>query len=190
MTRVEQTGRALVCALCVTGAAALTVPTAYAEVTGVGASGFEVREKAQVAAPPATVYAALLTPKRWWDPKHTFSGDAANLTLEAKAGGCWCETLPGGGSVQHLTVVYLSPGKAVRFRGALGPLQAMGVDGSMTIALAAAGGETDITLTYDVGGYAQDGFGDLSKAVDGVLTVQIARLKKLIEAGTAESAAP
>jgi hypothetical protein len=78
----------------------------------------------------------------------------------------------------------------VRFRGALGPLQAMGVTGSMTVTLVAAGGGTDLTLTYDVGGFAKDGFDDLSRAVDGVLGSQVARLKKLIETGTAESAAP
>jgi Polyketide cyclase / dehydrase and lipid transport len=190
MTSVQETGRALVHALATTGAVALAVPTAIAEVTGVGGSGFEVREQAHIAAAPDAVYAALLRPQRWWDPEHTYSGDARRLTLDAKVGGCWCETMPGGGSVEHLVILYLVPGKAVRFRGALGPLQAMGVTGSMTVKLAAAGGGTELTLTYDVGGYVKDGFDDLSKAVDNVLGSQVARLKKLIETGSAETAAP
>jgi uncharacterized protein YndB with AHSA1/START domain len=190
MTIVQKTGCALMRALAATGAVVLAVPTATAEVTGVGGGGFEVREQTHVAAAPDTVYAALLTPKRWWDPRHTYSGDAQRLTVDAKVGGCWCETMPGGGSVEHLSILYLAPGKAVRFRGALGPLQAMGVTGSMTVTLVAAGGGTDLTLTYDVGGFAKDGFDDLSRAVDGVLGSQVARLKKLIETGTAESAAP
>jgi len=167
-------------------ALALAEPIATAEVTATGASGFEVREKAHLAATPDAVYAAVITPKRWWDPKHTYSGDAGRLTLDAKVGGCWCETLPGGGAVEHLTIVYLMPGKAIRFRGALGPLQALGVAGSMTISLAAAEGGTDLTLTYAVGGYTKDGFDDLSKGVDGVLGMQVGRLKKLVETGSVQ----
>jgi uncharacterized protein YndB with AHSA1/START domain len=167
-------------------ALALAAPIAMAEVTGAGASGFEVREKVHIAATPDTVYATVLAPKRWWDPKHTYSGDANRLTLEAKAGGCWCESMPGGGSVEHLEVTYLAPGKAVRFRGALGPLQAMGVAGSLTITLAAGDGGTDLTLTYAVGGYARDGFEEISKGVDGVLAAQVARLKKAVETGSVQ----
>lgn len=86
--------------------------------------------------------------------------------------------------------MYLQPGKALRFRGALGPLQAMGVAGSMTVTLAPASGGTDLTLTYAVGGYARNSFEDLAKAVDSVLGSQVARLKKLIETGSAENATP
>ena len=94
-----------------------------AEVLGVAGNGFEVRETAHTAASPDKVYAALLLPARWWSSNHTFSGNAANLTWDARAGGCWCETLPNCGSVEHLRVVYVSPGKALRLRGALGPFQ-------------------------------------------------------------------
>ena len=167
-------------------ASALLAPIAMADVTGAGASGFEVREKVHIAAAPDTVYAAVLAPKRWWDSKHTYSGDANRLTLEAKAGGCWCESLPGGGSVEHLEITYLAPGKAVRFRGALGPLQAMGVAGSMTVTLAARDRGTELMLTYAVGGYARDGFDDMSKGVDGVLAAQVARLKKVVETGSVQ----
>ena len=167
-------------------ALAWVTPIAMADVTGTGASGFEVREKVHIAAAPDAVYAAVLAPKRWWDAKHTYSGDANRLTLEAKAGGCWCESLPGGGSVEHLEITYLAPGKAVRFRGALGPLQAMGVAGSMTVTLAARDRGTELMLTYTVGGYARDGFEDVSKGVDGVLAAQVARLKKAVETGSVQ----
>jgi hypothetical protein len=86
-----------------------------------------------------------------------------------------------------MTVLYLAPGKAVRFGGALGPLQAMGVTGALTITLtAASGGGTDVVLTYSVGGFVKEGFADLSKGVDAVLGVQVARLKKLLETGAPE----
>jgi hypothetical protein len=174
--------------LMLAGALPLLAGGAFAEVTGVGGGGFEVRERVHVAAEPAAVYAALMTPGRWWDPQHTYSGDASRLTLEAKAGGCWCEALPGGGAVEHMTVLYLAPNKGLRLRGGLGPLQAMGVVGSFSITLAAADAGTDLTFTYAVGGYSKDGFDDLSKGVDAVLGAQAARLKRLIETGKAQSA--
>jgi hypothetical protein len=58
---------------------------------------------------------------------HTFSRNAANLSLELHAGGCFCERLKNDGSVQHMQVVYVAPGEALRLRGALDPLQIEGV---------------------------------------------------------------
>jgi uncharacterized protein YndB with AHSA1/START domain len=169
-------------ALCLGVAFLLTAAApAFATVADVGPGGFTIQVTAHIAAPPDQVYAALIKPALWWSPDHTFSGDSANLSLDAKAGGCWCEKLPHGGSVEHLSVVYVSPGKVLRLRGALGPFQGFGVEGAMTWALKAAGGETDVSLTYALGGYAKDGFEQLSKAADGVLAEQVTRLKSAIE---------
>lgn len=163
---------------------------AHAEVVSVGGEGFELKEGAHILAPPDKVYAALIAPAKWWSAQHTFSKNAANLTLSAKAGGCWCETVPGGGSVQHLTVVYAMPGAALVMRGPLGPLQGLGVDGALTVELKAAGGGTDLSYTYNVGGYLKDGLSSWAPPVDGVLGEQFARLKALIETGTPEGKAP
>lgn len=65
---------------CAVTAMVLMAPVAMAEVTGTGVSGFEVREKVHIAAAPNAVYAAVLTPKRWWDSKHTYPGDAARTS--------------------------------------------------------------------------------------------------------------
>jgi hypothetical protein len=154
---------------------------AAAEVIDVAANGFEVRESVHVAASPDKAFAMLLQPARWWNSDHTFSGSAANLKLDARAGGCWCETLPGGGSVQHLQVVYVAPGKVLRLRGALGPFQALAVDGAMTWSVKSNGSGSDISVNYAVGGYAKDGFDALSKAADRVIGEQIERLKKTID---------
>lgn len=167
------------------GAAALVIvfaahQPAAADVLSVAGNGFEIRETAHAAVSPDKVYAALLQPSRWWNSEHTFSGSAANLVLDARAGGCWCETLPGGGSVEHLRVVYVSPGKTLRMRGALGPFQGFAVDGVMTWSVKGAAGGSDITFTYAVGGYANDGFDSLSKATDHVLGEQLERLKKIV----------
>jgi uncharacterized protein YndB with AHSA1/START domain len=154
---------------------------ARAEVQSVGANGFEVRETVHVAAAAEKSFAALLQPARWWSSEHTFSGNAANLVLDARAGGCWCENLPDGGSVEHLHVVFIAPGKVLRLRGALGPFQSMGVEGSLTWTLKPSANGTEISVSYAVGGYAKDGFEGASKAADRVLGEQMERLRKIIE---------
>jgi uncharacterized protein YndB with AHSA1/START domain len=157
---------------------------AVATVVDVASSGFTVQVSAHIAAPPDKVYSAVTKPGHWWASDHTFSGDARNLTLNAKAGGCWCERLPAGGSVVHLSVVYVDPAKVLRLRGALGPFQGYGVEGAMTWTLKASGDGTDLSLTYALGGYYKDGFEPWSKGADGVLTDQVARLKRFIETGS------
>jgi uncharacterized protein YndB with AHSA1/START domain len=91
-----------------------------AEVKSAAPNGFEVVSTATIPAPADPVYSALGEVGRWWSPTHTFSRDAANLSLELRAGGCFCERLKDGGSVQHLLVVYAAPGEGLRLRGALG----------------------------------------------------------------------
>lgn len=160
---------------------------AAAAVVSAGSAGFTVTETAHLTQPPNKVYAALIAPRLWWSSAHSFSGSAANYTLDAKAGGCWCETLPDGGSAQHMMVVYAQPGHLLRLRGALGPLQGMGVIGAMSWSLKAAGEDTDLTLTYTVGGYVDGGFATLSKAVDGVLAEQARRLTLYVDTGMPEA---
>ena len=169
-------------------AVALTLSCgAHAAVNDAAAGGFSVTETVHIAAPPDKVYPALIQPAQWWSSQHTFSHDAANLSLDAKAGGCWCEKLPDGGSVQHMTVLFVRPGGALRLRGALGPLQGLGVGGALTIELKAAAGGTDLTATYNVGGYLKDGLASWAPPVDGVLSEQFARLKLLVENGSPET---
>ena len=155
-----------------------------ATVTDVASNGFTLNIAVHINASPDKVYATLITPAKWWSSEHTFSGDAKNLHADTKAGGCWCETLPHSGSALHLTVVYVAPGKALRLRGALGPFQGLGADGALTWKLEPAADGTLLHSTYSLGGYNKDGFAELSKAADGVLTVQVNRLKDLIERGS------
>jgi uncharacterized protein YndB with AHSA1/START domain len=157
---------------------------AQAEVKDVQPNGFETTRTVHIAAPPEKVYASLTHPERWWNSDHTWSGSAANLRLELRGGGCWCERLPKTkGEVKHLEVVFLDPSRMIRFEGVLGPLQNSGATGHMTWTWVAKDGGTDLTWTYDVGGYLKGGFAGLVPAVDGVQAEQIGRLKKLIETG-------
>ena len=157
---------------------------APAAVVDVATNGFTVRITTHIAATPDKAYAVLVKPAQWWNADHSFSGNSANLSLDAKAGGCWCEKLPNGGSVEHLTVAYVDPGKVLRLRGALGPFQGYAVEGAMTWTLKAGGDGTDLTLEYTLGGYNKDGFEAWSKAADQVLSEQVARLKQKVESGS------
>lgn len=156
---------------------------AAAEVKQTTPQGFEVVDTAVVKAPPAKVYAAIVQVQNWWNSEHTFSGSAANLSLEAKPGGCFCEKLPGGG-VEHLRVAFVKPNEVLRLRGALGPLQGEGVDGALTFALAPDGsGGTKLAMSYIVGGYLRKGPEAWAPIVDKVLSEQFARLVRYSETG-------
>lgn len=159
---------------------ALASAAAPAAVLDSGETGFVVEHRVVANAPPAAVWTAVIAPDRWWDPAHTYSGRAAALTLDARAGGCFCEALPDGGSVEHGRVISVRPGALLRLSSALGPLQAEGVAGSLGLALAPAeGARTTVTLTYVVGGRFRRPAGTLARAVDGVLGQQVARLAAL-----------
>jgi hypothetical protein len=67
--------------------------------------------------------------------------------------------------------------------GALGPLQASGLAGSLTWKLVDADGATTLQLSYSVGGYMQGGFEKMAPAVDEMLNEQIQRLKAFVEGG-------
>lgn len=154
-----------------------------ADVLDASPGGFTVRSTTEVRAVPLAVYLAMVDRVgSWWDGDHTWSGRASNLTIDARAGGCFCEKLPGG-SAQHMAVVRADRGKTLRLTGALGPLQEMAVWGSMTWSLTENAGRTRVELTYTVGGYAPGGLEAVAKPVDAVLAAQLQRLKQFIETG-------
>ena len=151
-------------------------------------AGFLIRSEAVVHAAPDSVYRALTGRiGAWWDSEHTFSGDSRNLSLDATPGGCFCESLPEGGGVRHLTVVFASPGRLLRLAGALGPLQGAGVVGSLTWSLTQAQDGTKVRLDYSVGGYFPGGLAGMATAVDTVLGEQFSRLKRFVETGRPDS---
>ena len=164
---------------------AAAVPAA-GEVVDSTANGFVVRNVAQIAAHPSRSYnTAVALIGRWWNPAHTFSGNAANLTLDARPDGCLCERLTNGG-VSHLRVLYVVAPQEIRFTGALGPLQQAGVAGSMIWKLTESGGGMRFEWTYTVGGYMPGGLGSIAAAVDAVLADQLQRLVRFVETGRAE----
>jgi uncharacterized protein YndB with AHSA1/START domain len=164
--------------------ASVALPSlAGAEVVDAQPNGFEVKRTVVIAAPADKVYAALSQPSQWWNKDHTWSGSAANLSLAPMAGGCFCEKLPKGGSVMHMTVVFAQPGQVLRLFGALGPVQTTGASGHLAWVLAEKDGRTTLTQTYDVGGYRAGGLDKLAAPVDAVLGEQLDRLKAYAETG-------
>jgi len=162
----------------------LAAPAARPEVVARSAGGFQSTMSVWVSRTPREAYERTVgAVARWWDPSHTYSGNAANLVLEASAGGCFCETLPGGGSVQHLQVAYVQPGAAVRLLGGLGPLQAIGAGGAVTWTFQTVEGRTRVSWTYRVTGMDSEDVAQLAGPVDQVLAVQLARLGRFIETG-------
>ena len=159
-----------------------TLSSAAAEVKDSSAIGFTVQDTAIIAADQNDVYHSLVADVgRWWDSAHTFSGNAINLSIDDKAGGCFCEKLENGGSVRHLEVVFADPGKTLRLIGGLGPLQAMAVTGSMTWSLSKTDTGTNVKVIYSVGGYRPGGLQKLASLVDKVIFEQLKRLKEYME---------
>lgn len=158
---------------------ALSSAPAPAEVKSASPAGFEVETRAVASVAPAQAYAMIGRIGSWWDPAHSYSSDGANLSLEARAGGCFCEKIPAtGGTVEHMRVVQAQPGAMLRLQGGLGPLQAEGATGSLTWQLKAVPGGTEIIQSYVVGGYIRMGAEKLAPLVDQVLSHQFSRLLK------------
>lgn len=155
---------------------------AMAEVMSADDGGFVLAMTTAVAAPPDRTWAALTRIGGWWNPAHSWSGDPANMTLDPRAGGCFCEALPKtGGSVEHLRVVFADPGRLLRLRGGLGPLQSMPVDAMMEWTLKPSGTGTELTMRYTVWGPIRGGGKTLAPIVDQVLAEQFGRLKGFAE---------
>lgn len=161
---------------------------AQAEIVSAGPSGFQLRHVAEApnVAPPV-IWAALADVAKWWDPEHTYSGDARNLTLEPFVRGCFCEKLSLYAGIEHGTVVYAQPAKTLRINGALGPLQEFGVTGVMTWQIEAAAGGSRVTFTYNVGGFADRPLADWAPIVDEVLGGQLQRLTRYVTVGNPEA---
>ncbi len=155
------------------------VATARAEVISSGATGFQLKFVVQSTLAPKAAYDRFVTIGQWWNDAHTYSGKASALSMDAKAGGCWCEQLPNGGSVQHAMVDLAMPGRMLRIQGGIGPLGAMGVSAAMTVTFTAKGTGSEVLVTYNVSGFTPDGFTTLAKIVDGVMNEQFTRYAAL-----------
>jgi hypothetical protein len=187
-------------------AATLAVVTpARAEIVQQADNGFVVQHSVTVSTDPDATFAMLRTPAKWWDKEHTWTGNAENLYMDAQAGGCFCELIPNEattesgapqrtlrGSVQHMQILYVDPGKLLRLSGGLGPLQGEAVTGALTFTLVPDKGGTRITMDYVVGGYMRMKMSEIAPAVNGVMVAQLSRLGMALGplVGAAEASKP
>jgi hypothetical protein len=182
--------RKLLASLAATAAGLACAVPAAAEITAATPAGFVVRHEVVVEATPKETWLALISPAGWWKREHTWSGDAANLSLTPQAGGCFCERIPevdepGGkftleGSAEHMRVVQAYPEQALRMRGGLGPLQSEPVAGVLTITISEVDAGTRIVWEYNVGGPMRYEVPVISRAVDGVIGLQAVALAELL----------
>lgn len=160
---------------------ALVALPARAEVAASSDSGFASHNEVLVDVPPAEAWDAMVRPGEWWNGEHTYSGDAANMTLAPSAGGCFCEVVPGkngalAGQIEHMRVIYVAPGATLRLSGGLGPLQSEPVTGVLTMTLVPDGDMTRISWDYVVGGYMRMRMAEIAPLVDQVIGEQLLRL--------------
>lgn len=161
----------------------LAAGTARAEVRQAAADSFFLAYSEQVSAQPVKAYAAIVAVPAWWNGEHTWSGQAANLSLKAEAGGCFCERWPGG-SAEHGRVLMALPGNLLRLETALGPLQELALKGILSFWIRTSDdGATRIDVEYRVNGAGTSGLDELAPKVDEVLGTQVARLKRYIDTG-------
>lgn len=153
---------------------------AAAETSVVSAGGFTVTHQREIKATPHQVFESIGQVARWWNGTHTWSGDAANLSLELNAGGCFCERWSGG-SVQHAVVVWVGRDRTVRLHGSLGPLQELAVNGVLTFDIATSEGKTVLRASYRVSGAPSAGLEALAGPVDRVIGEQVGRLVGFVE---------
>lgn len=183
-------GRMLLGILC----CLLAAQSTHADTTAVSDSGFTSSFRAEIKTAPAQAWGAVVQLPRWWSSAHTYSGNAANLAMDAQAGGCWCErwrdAAGASHSVQHAQVVLAQEGRVLRLNGAIGPLQDMAVVGVLTIVTSTGtgveAGKHFLRMTYRVAGGSEAGLDKLAPVVDGVIGEQFKRLKVLIEKGSVD----
>lgn len=154
--------------------------SAVSQVVEVGEHGFVISVERTVPTSHERAYQQFIQVKNWWSSEHTYFGDSNNLTIDAKAGGCFCE-INGTKQVLHMTVSYVDPNNEIRMVGGLGPLQMMGVQGGMVWKFEKIDEKTTkIVHRYQVVGFVAGGLAKIADAVNQVQTLQVDRLVKQI----------
>lgn len=142
---------------------------------------FAVENRVQIQQPADLVWQTLVQQvDEWWPKDHSWWGGA--FSIEPTAGGCFCER-QGEQSAQHMMISLVDPGVLLRMTGGLGPLQGLGLSGTLDWQLTPVEGNSEITLvtlTYRINGYMPGGFAALAPVVDQVQALQLGGLHRLL----------
>ncbi len=156
---------------------------ASAEVLSASDHGFEVSQSVNLVIPQPKAFAAFGQVGQWWSKAHTYSGDASRMSLQMRPGGCFCETLDGGGGIEHLRVTYVQPGEQIVLTGSLGPLLYEATAGVMDVKVERIAGGSRVTMNYRAAGFAKGGADKLAPQVDQVLGEQMKRFRVFAAGG-------
>lgn len=165
-------------ALIAGAALALIAAPASAEVFEKHDDAFVLMFEAAVDRPPDAIYGAIGQISRWWESSHTYSGDAANLSLILEPGGCWCEAMADGSTFEHGRVVVANPARMVGLNAPFGPLKGVATKSDFVLTWRAEGGGVwTLRALYVVEG---PGLGAMAEPVDSVMQIQFDNLVELI----------
>lgn len=152
----------------------------FAEVVSKASNGFSIKITAKVPVSAEVAYKQFLNVNQWWHPDHTWFGQSEYLTITPEVGKCFCE-INDDKQALHMTVSYVNPNKEIRMIGGLGPLQMLGIHGGMSWKFESlTESTTNIIFSYQVTGYMDGGLDKLAPIVDNVQSIQLARLKALL----------
>lgn len=170
-------------------AIAVLLPTpAVARVVDARATGMSLENVVTVPVDAETAWDGLVRHvDRWWPKDHSWFGPAGTFKIEAKAGGCFCETA-GRRQAEHMRIGFVDPRRLLRMVGGLGPLQGMGLSGALDWKFEPVEGGTRITLSYVVGGYAPTDLSTLAPIVDQVQGLQLEGLRAYLTGGSKPAA--
>lgn len=161
-------------------ALALSATSAAAEVVERSADHFVLRYAVALEASPEDFIDALEHIGEWWNPSHTYSGDARNLSLALDVGTCFCEAMPDGSVFEHGWVDEYDPGTGVLIEAPLGPLKGKTTVSNWSIGWTGANRGWELVISYVVRG---EGIGAMADGVDRVMGEQYLRMVHFIEYG-------
>lgn len=152
---------------------------AAAEVVSRTADSFTLRYAAGAEIAPEDIPGALEDLPKWWDSAHTYSGSAANLSLDLTPGGCWCEKLADGTDFDHGRTVSAEADRFV-FSAPFGPLRGKTTKAELTVAWPRDSMGLAATWTMVVEG---PGIGAMADGVDAVMGAGYQRWMAYLERG-------
>lgn len=137
----------------------LTEPT-HADILSSTPAGFTTSDSTQVSSVPIAIFLAITgSLNAWWDPEDTAE------------------------PLRHLTVVQSERGRLVRMSGLVGPLRDTRARGTLAWTLTELRGRTRVEVRFEASGDPALRLDTMAPAVDALLTDQLQRLKRFVEAG-------
>lgn len=168
-------------AILIAAALVLTAQPAAAEVVARSENGFTLRFVAQVAADADRIPASLEALPQWWDGAHSYTGEAANLSLDLKPGGCWCEKMPDGTNFDHGRTTSVEPDRML-FHAPFGPLRGRTTRADLEMTWEPGTEGLTLVWTMTVEGA---GVGAMADPVDGVMGAGFRRWTQHLTAASA-----